>query len=64
MQIKRRVAAAVLALALAVGGIVGFNAQDFDGADHQVTEQAGGTWSFTLPGGKGGGAETNGSTWS
>jgi hypothetical protein len=63
MHIKRRIAAAALALALALGGAVGMSAQDLDDPTGEVTEQAGGTWSFTVPGGKGG-AETNGGTWS
>ena len=47
MQIKRRIAAATLALALAVGGIVGIAATDLDDPSSQGTEQAGATWSFT-----------------
>ncbi|MGI9623326.1 MAG: hypothetical protein ACR2PK_10860 [Acidimicrobiales bacterium] len=62
MHIKRRIAAATLALALAVGGAVGISAGDLDGPSGDPTEEAGATWSFTGPGCKGG-AGTNGATW-
>lgn len=61
-----RIAAAVLAGALAIGGLVGVGVVAAD--DHQVdaaVEETAATWSFTIaPGGKGPGATTQGATWS
>ena len=64
MHIKRRVAAATLALALAIGGVVGIGGQVLDQPADEATEEAFGIYNFTGFGGKGGGAHTNGSTWS
>lgn len=64
-KITSRIAAAVLAGALSIGGLMSVGAVVAD--DHQVdapVEETAATWSFTIaPGGKGG-ATTNGATWS
>lgn len=65
-KLSRKFVAAALAAALTVGGLVGVGiVGTADHADHGTAEQeqAGGTWSFRLPP-KGGGATTNGGTWS
>ena len=65
IRVARRVAAAVLAATLALGGAVGFGGAGADDPhDTAGTEQAGATWSFT---GDNGGKDwhgTNGATWS
>lgn len=62
MSIKRRIAAATLALSLALAGLLGVDASHGD-VPAETTEQAGATWSFTGWPGKGG-SGTNGATWS
>lgn len=65
-KITSRVAAAVLAGALALGALVGAGA--VAASDHQVdapVEETAATWSFTIsPDEKGGGFTTSRATWS
>jgi hypothetical protein len=49
IRIKRRIAAATLALALALGGAVGYQATVDDHRDETSSEVAGGTWSRSVP---------------
>lgn len=64
-RFKARLAAATLAAALALAGVVGVGAA---GADHHdgdpTTDEVAATWSFPNPGGGGGWGGTNGATWS
>lgn len=65
INIGRRLASLALAAALAFGGLQGLASHDAPDAP-AADEVAGATWSFTTaPSGKGGGgATTNGGTWS
>lgn len=63
-KITSRIAAAVLAGALSIGGLMSVGAVVADDQVDAPVEETAATWSFTIaPGGKGG-AHTQGATWS
>lgn len=61
----KRIAAAALTAALTLVGLAGVGVADIDGPNGDVpAEEAGATWSFTGSSKGGGGASTQGATWS
>ena len=64
-SLSRRIAAAILAATLTLGGAVGIGMASVDkNPESAPIEHAGGTWSFTGPDGGKGWSGTQGATWS
>ncbi len=63
-RITRRIAAATLAAALTVGGLVAVGTAIDTGTADTAEEQAGATWSYTVGPVAKKGADTLGATWS